>query len=119
MLARLVTAAALAALALLTTAPAASAEPREVCGPHTAEDQVVRVFARGAEESALLCGSRYYGFRRIDWSTVSLDAIARTLASPEPPTYDERSNTWTHTGEVTVVIAAGDGQVVTARPVAG
>ena len=109
----------LAAASLLLAPLPASAEPREICGPHTAEDQVVRVFARGAQESALLCGSRYYGFRRIDWRTVSLDAIARTLASPAPPVYDERSRTWTHTGEVVVVLAAGDGQVVTARPAAG
>lgn len=109
----------LAAASLLLVPLPAFAEPREVCGPHTAEDQVVRVFARGAQESALLCGSRYYGFRRIDWRVVSLDAIARTLASPTPPVYDERSHTWIHTGEVVVVLAAGDGQVVTARPVAG
>lgn len=109
----------LAAASLLLAPLPASAEPREICGPHTAEDQVVRVFARGAQESALLCGSRYYGFRRIDWRVVSLDAIARTLASPTPPVYDERSHTWIHTGEVVVVLAAGDGQVVTARPVAG
>ena len=106
----------LTAASLLLVALPTSAESREVCGPHTAEDRVVRVFDRAAGESALLCGSRYDGFRRIDWGSVSLDAIARTLADPAPPTYDERSNPWTHTGEVTVVVPAGDAQVITARP---
>lgn len=105
----------LALLALLVGAPAAVAEPPEICGPHTDEDQVVRVFARGEESSALRCGSRYYGFRRIDWGTVSLDAIARTLADPTSSVYDERSETWTLTGAAVVVITAAHGEIVTAR----
>ncbi|MDL5160145.1 hypothetical protein [Actinomycetospora termitidis] len=111
----MVRAAVLALLILLVGSPAA-AEPPEICGPHTAEDRVVRVFPRGEETSELLCGNRYYGFRRIDWSVVSLDTIARTLAAPGSSTYDARSETWTLTGEgAVVVITARHGQVITAR----
>ncbi|MCD2186685.1 hypothetical protein [Actinomycetospora soli] len=115
---RSVVVAVLALLAVLVGAPPALAEPPEICGASTPEDQVVRVFARGPEasgSSALLCGNRYYGFRRIDWSAVSLDAIARTLAAPASSTYDERSETWTLTGAAVVVVTAAHGQVITAR----
>ncbi|MEJ2866809.1 hypothetical protein WCD74_03475 [Actinomycetospora sp. OC33-EN08] len=107
--------AVLAAVAVLVAAPPASAEPREVCGPHSPEETVVRVFPRGEETSSLLCGTRYYGFRRIDWSAVSLDAIARTLASPASSTWDERSATWTVEGPGATVVIARHGQVITAR----
>ncbi|WP_157647881.1 hypothetical protein [Actinomycetospora chiangmaiensis] len=107
--------AVLALGAVFLPAPSALAEPPDVCGPHTAEDQVVRVFARGEETSDLLCGNRYYGFRRIDWGTVSLDAIGRTLADPATSVYDDRSETWTLTGAAVVVITAAHGQVITAR----
>lgn len=107
--------AVLALVAVLLAAPPALAEPPAICGPSTPEDQVVRVFARGEETSALVCGSRYYGFRRIDWGTVSLDAIARTLADPASSAYDERSETWTLTGAAVVVITAAHGEIVTAR----
>ena len=107
--------AVLVVVGVLVGAPSALAEPPEICGPSTPEDQVVRVFARGEETSDLLCGNRYYGFRRIDWGAVSLDAIARTLADPTSSVYDERSATWTLTGAAVVVITAAHGQVITAR----
>ena len=44
---------------LLAVAPPALAEPRATCGPHSLEDEVVRVFPRPDGESRLLCGSRY------------------------------------------------------------
>ncbi|WP_433802491.1 hypothetical protein [Actinomycetospora sp. CA-084318] len=107
--------AVLVVVGVVVGAPSALGEPPEICGPGTAEDQVVRIFPRGAETSALLCGNRYFGFHRIDWSAVSLDAIARTLADPATSTYDERSETWTLTGAAVVVITAAHGQIITAR----
>lgn len=108
-------------VALCALAPPALAEPRPICGPHSPEDEVVRTFPRADGESALRCGSRYFGFRRIDWAVVTEDALARTLRAPRATTYDERSDTWTYTGDpggVDVVVTARHGEIVTARPAA-
>jgi hypothetical protein len=105
----------------LCLAPPALAEPRPMCGPQSAEDEVVRVFPRIGGESVLRCGNRWFGFRRIDWGAVSDDAVARTLLAPRTRTYDDRGETWTWTGEpggVDVVITAAHGEIVTARPAA-
>ena len=114
--------AAVVLVALLALAPPARAEPRPTCGPHSLEDEVVRVFPRVDGESRLLCGNRWFGFGGIDWSAVSEDAIARTLRSPRATTYDERGDTWTYAGEpggVDVVITARHGEIVTARRAVG
>ncbi len=108
-------------VALFVLAPPALAEPRPIGGPHSPEDEVVRTFPRADGESELRCGSRYFGFRRIDWSVVSEDAVARTLRTPRATTSDERGDTWTYIGVpggVDVVVTAAHGEVVTARPAA-
>jgi hypothetical protein len=107
------------AVALLALAPAASAEPRTICGPSSPDDEVVRVFPRTDGTSTLTCGNRYFGFRRIDWSAVTEDAIARTLTAPRTIGEDARNHTRTFTGQpggADVVVTAAHGEIVTATP---
>ena len=90
----------------------------EVCGPaHRRGPGGAGVRPRHRRSRRCSAAAATTGSGASTGAPVSLDAIARTLASPAPPVYDERSNTWIHTGEVVVVLSAGDGQVVTARPV--
>ena len=104
---------------LFALAPPALAEPRPICGPSSPDDEVVRTFARADGESVLRCGSRHFGFRRIDWSVVSGDAIARTVLAPRITTDVGRGDTRTYAGgpgKVDVVVTAPHGEIVTARP---
>ena len=126
--------ATLAALAaLLAGSPSAAADPWSGCGPHSLEEKVVRVFPRTpaaagptADSSALPCGNRYFGLRRIEtgWPGVAASdrhavvdaAVARALVSGATPTHDPRSGNWTYGAPDVEVVLGPGGLIIDARP---